>query len=146
VNKAFEEMTGLHGVALIGKRVKEVLPDTESIWIERYGRVALSGESDAFESYSAALGKTYDVRAFRTHPGQFGVMTLDITARRLAEQALANERALLRRVIDTIPDLIFFKDKNSKYLGCNRHFAEDLVGLTKEKIIGKKDFDLFATK
>jgi diguanylate cyclase (GGDEF)-like protein/PAS domain S-box-containing protein len=145
VNKAFEEMTGLQATALIGNRVLEALPATEHIWIERYGRVALSGESDAFESHSAALNKTFDVRAFRTRAGQFGVMTLDITARRLAEQALASERALLRRVIDTIPDLIFYKDTTGHYMGCNKAF-EAFAGRDEQSQVGKTDFDFFDHK
>ena len=42
VNPAFEAMTGLRGANLIGKRILEVLPTTESVWIERYGQVALT--------------------------------------------------------------------------------------------------------
>jgi PAS domain S-box-containing protein len=97
VNRAFEEMTGLRAAEVLGKRVLEVLPDTESIWMERYGHVALTGESAAFESFSAALNKTYEVKAYRTRPGQFAVMMQDVSARVAAERALVSERALLRR-------------------------------------------------
>ncbi len=142
VNPAFEAMTGLRGANLIGKRVLEVLPTTEPVWIERYGHVALTGEAAMFESYSAALNKYFDVSAFRTRPGQFGVMTLDITERRLAEMALAREKALLRRVIDSIPDLIFFKDASDRYIGCNKAF-EAFAGRTEQEQIGKTDFDFF---
>ena len=145
VNPAFEAMTGLRSADLIGKRVLEVLPTTESVWIERYGHVALTGEAAKFESYSAALNKYFDVSAFSTRPGQFGVMTLDITERRLAEMALARERALLRRVIDSIPDLIFFKDTRGHYLGCNKAF-EAFVGRSEQEQIGKTDVDFFDSK
>ena len=145
VNRAFEEMTGLKAVALLGKRVLEVLPETEAFWIERFGQVALTGEPAAFESFSAALNKTFDVRAFRTRPGQVGVMSLDISGRRATEQALASERALLRRVIDTIPDLIFFKDAMGRYMGCNEAF-EAFAGRVEQAQVGKTDFDFFDHK
>ena len=145
VNRAFEEMTGLLATDLVGKRVREVLPTTEAIWIERYGHVALTGEPASFESFSAALNKTYEVRAFRTRPGQFGVMTLDVSARRSAERDLASERALLRRVIDTIPDLIFFKDADGRYMGCNKAF-EAFAGRSEHAQVGKTDFDFFDHK
>lgn len=57
-------------------------------------------------------------------------------------QDLTTSQQLLRRVIDTIPQFIFWKDRNSVYLDCNRQFAE-YVGLKEpEQIIGKTDVDL----
>ena len=51
------------------------------------------------------------------------------------------ERVLLQALIDSIPDLIFFKDTNSVYLGCNRAFAA-FVQKTGKEIVGRTDFDL----
>lgn len=56
--------------------------------------------------------------------------------------AIAHEKALLRGVIDATPDLIFFKDLNSIYLGCNKAFAL-YAGHTETELIGKSDFDFF---
>jgi|GEM_PF-3419820 len=69
----------------------------------------------------------------------------DITERKRAENLLAQEKALLRCVIDSIPDLIFFKDPNSVYLGCNRAF-EEYAGRPEREQIGKTDFDFFDIK
>lgn len=66
----------------------------------------------------------------------------DITERKTAERALICERSLLRSLIDSIPDLIFYKDTNCIYLGCNQAFG-DYAGLSKEQISGRNDFDLF---
>lgn len=44
-------------------------------------------------------------------------------------------------MIDTIPDLIFYKDVNSVFLGGNKNFVHHLCGLTEEYIIGKTDLD-----
>lgn len=72
----------------------------------------------------------------------------DITERKLAKEALLHneetlrlERAQLRALIDSIPDLIFFKDPSSKFLGCNRAF-EKYLGVNETEIVGKTDFDL----
>ena len=53
---------------------------------------------------------------------------------------LANKQALLRGLIDAIPNPIFFKDKNSKYRGCNKA-VEAYFGDCEAEIIGKSDFD-----
>ncbi len=59
-----------------------------------------------------------------------------------SETQLARDRAMLRSLVDSIPDLIFFKDKDSQYLGCNLAYCE-YVGCSEDELIGKTDFDLF---
>ncbi len=51
------------------------------------------------------------------------------------------EHALLRGVIDSIPDLIFFKTPDCAYLGCNKA-CEAYFGLPESQIVGKMDGDL----
>ena len=53
---------------------------------------------------------------------------------------LAEERAHLRALIDTIPDLIWLKDAEGKYIACNKRF-EKFYGTTESQIKGKTDFD-----
>ncbi len=55
---------------------------------------------------------------------------------------LAREQGLLVSLLNSIPDLIFYKDVNGVYLGCNAAFVE-FVGRPAEEIVGKSDFDLF---
>lgn len=52
------------------------------------------------------------------------------------------ERNLLRALVDSIPDLIFFKDHESNYLGCNKAF-EAFAGRPEKDLIGRIDLDLF---
>ena len=68
------------------------------------------------------------------------MVSRDVTVQKKLEQNLERERTLLRSLIDNIPDLIFFKDADSVYLGCNKAF-EKFFGATEGKIIGKTDFD-----
>ena len=57
---------------------------------------------------------------------------------KLRTTQLNNEKGLLNSLINAIPDLIFFKDTNFKFLGANKAF-EKQVGFKKEEFIGKKD-------
>jgi PAS domain S-box-containing protein len=66
----------------------------------------------------------------------------DITARKQTEEALRRERALLRCIIDSASDLIFIKDRDSAYLGCNKA-SERFIGLPESEQIAKTDFDFF---
>lgn len=73
--------------------------------------------------------------------GTFGV-SLDITDQKIAEQALEASRRLLRNVLDTIPARVWWKDLNSKFLGCNLHFSHDAGLDHPRQLIGKTDYDM----
>jgi len=58
-----------------------------------------------------------------------------------AEKDAAEHYALLCEVLENVPHMIFWKDRNSVYLGCNAAFAR-AAGLEKaEDVVGKSDFD-----
>ena len=65
----------------------------------------------------------------------------DITERKQAEEALRENEAFLKTLINAIPAPIFYKDRDGKYLGCNSAF-ETFSGETKERLIGKSVFDI----
>lgn len=55
---------------------------------------------------------------------------------------LANEQTLLREIISTIPYDVFWKDRKSVYLGCNREFARKAGLASGDDIVGRDDFEL----
>ena len=63
-NPGFEKHTGLHQVA--GKLMRDLRPEHEAHWFEKYGEVARTGESARFVSEARELnGRWFDVHAFR---------------------------------------------------------------------------------
>lgn len=67
----------------------------------------------------------------------------DITEQNALHNAIEESRYLLITVIDAAPSRIFWKDKHSRYLGCNKAFAAE-VGLNDaSEIYGKSDEDFF---
>jgi PAS domain S-box-containing protein len=86
-NPAFEQHTGL--VDVMGKTVRELVPDIENKWMEIYGRIAITGQPERFQEYSQRLGRWFEVYAFRTgDPEQRHVALLftDISERKRAEE------------------------------------------------------------
>ena len=76
---------------------------------------------------------------------QFVAIAQDISSKKQAQQAVRDQASLLRSVIDASPDLIFFKDKNSCYLGCNKAF-ERYINLSEQEIVGLTDESFFDEK
>ncbi len=71
-----------------------------------------------------------------------GSIIRDITERKLVDEALQKSETLYRTLVENIPQKIFIKDLNSKYLSINENFARDLQ-IQPEDIVGKSDFDLY---
>ncbi len=69
---------------------------------------------------------------------------VDITGLKHAEEALAYERFLLHTLMDHVPDQIYFKDRESRFVRINKSQAE-ILGLADPcQAVGKTDFDFFA--
>jgi diguanylate cyclase (GGDEF)-like protein/PAS domain S-box-containing protein len=68
---------------------------------------------------------------------------LRLSSQELSQVAATAKRdqMLLRGVMDSIPDMIFFKSSDGCYLGCNRAF-ERIHSLSETQVVGKTDFDL----
>jgi PAS domain S-box-containing protein len=69
-----------------------------------------------------------------------------IAERQRTEQALAEERRILRTLIDSLPDLIFVKDAESRFLLLNLACARQLGADRPEDALGKTDADFVAAE
>ena len=72
---------------------------------------------------------------------QFQGVILDISEQKEAELAKFASKRILRTVIDNVPQLIFWKDLESRYLGCNKAFARVNNAESPKEMIGKTDQD-----
>ena len=66
----------------------------------------------------------------------------DISDQKKAELALARTNTLLKSIIETSPLRIFWKDRDSNYLGCNPAFAHDAGFTDSFQLIGKDDYQM----
>jgi PAS domain S-box-containing protein len=136
VNPAFERLTGLTRLDLVGRRVREVIPSTEAHWIESYGAVALTGEPAHFENFSSALDRWYEVFAYRPVPGQFAVVFTDITPRRRAEETLRKSEARYRELVQNANSAII-RWKADGAITFFNEYAQEFFGWHSDEVIGR---------
>jgi PAS domain S-box-containing protein len=89
VNPAFEKLTGLKNA--VGKKVSEVIPgikESNPELLEIYGRVALTGKPERFETYLESLGFWFSVSVYSPGKEYFVAVFDNITERKRAEQEI----------------------------------------------------------
>jgi PAS domain S-box-containing protein len=85
VNPAFEKLTGLKAENIVGKSLRQIMPDEVPFWLDVYSKVVLTGEPVNFDHYSAQLQRHYEVFAYRPAPNRFATVLNDITERKRME-------------------------------------------------------------
>ncbi|GFK95818.1 Sensor kinase CckA [Fundidesulfovibrio magnetotacticus] len=101
----------------------------------------LSYETDMQDSAGATHGVIVSKATYLSAKGEVaGVVEAiqDITLRREAEKALRRSQAMLRTVLDNIPQLVYWKDRDLNFMGVNRSFV-DFFGLDNaQSIVGRR--------
>ncbi|MGH9405954.1 MAG: PAS domain-containing protein, partial [Terriglobia bacterium] len=75
--------------------------------------------------------------------GMFGVGR-DITPRKKIEQELMFQKSLLDALMDNVPDALYFKDRESRFIRINKAHAENFGLREPSEAEGKSDFDFFS--
>jgi PAS domain S-box-containing protein len=152
-NAGAERMYGYSAEEITGKHISILVPG------DRHGELAANRErlyrGEAFVQYgfehmrkdgsrlqvSETLSPIKDATGVVTG---ISVISRDITEGKRAQEALIEERHLLHTLMDNLPDLIYFKDRESRFTRTNKAHA-NLFGLSDPVLaIDKTDFDFYA--
>lgn len=142
VNGAFERITDLKLADIKNRNFSEVLPGAEKIWVEKYGKVALTGVPTSFISYSKVVGKHFAVSVYAPVLGQFVTVFTDISSQKDMEIALKKEKALFQTTLHSLGDGVISTDINGNIEIMNA-VAESLTGWKKEMAKGKPFDEVF---
>lgn len=136
-NPAYESHTGQKLEKIIGHTIRETLPTADSDMIERYGKVALTGEPLDFEYYSKTFNRHVHVRSFRPRANQFASIFEDITERKQTEEKLRESEARFSTVFHSSHDAISIaRLSDDIYLDVNEAFCK-VFGLSRDQVIGR---------
>ena len=110
-----------------------------------------SGVFEDVEKHCTPQGRNLYVHVLKTpirdHENEVsGVQILfwDETEREEVKQDLAYERELFRTLLENIPDAIYFKDLQSRFVRCSKSMAQLFGQPSLEAVLGKSDADFFA--
>ena len=142
VNPAFERLTGMARDKILGRTVREVLPDIEPFWIETYGKVALTGEPVRFESHSGSLGRDFEVFAYCPAQWQFACLIVDTTERKDREKVLEASEARYRNLVDLSPEGVFI-NRDDRIVFANSSALRLFGASGPDQVLGRSLFDFF---
>lgn len=134
---AWEQMLHPDDLSYVRKRLDAHLAWEAPLYEAEFRMRSKTGEWKWVHSRGQVVEWDADGRVLRmagTH--------MDVSERKLFERDLKRQRALLYSLIDSIPDLIFYKDLKGVYLGCNPAFGK-FVGFHRQDVVDKTDYDLF---
>ena len=153
-NARLSQILGYSGPAeLAGLEMSKILPSLEShetFTREHYRRLA-QGElvntefelmrKDGSTVWCSLSGKAVD-DAIPPNLGKGAIWVLDdITRRREIEQAIQDQLMFQAALIDTIPNPIFIKNTDARFVGCNKAY-EEAFGISRDAMLGKTVLDL----
>ncbi|HEX8292091.1 MAG TPA: PAS domain S-box protein, partial [Pyrinomonadaceae bacterium] len=152
VNPSFEKLTGIPvEAALSGRTVRELVPNIEAQWSETFGRVVTTGEPERFVSGSEALGRWFDVYAFRVGRAEerrVAILFNNITDRRLAEERLRESEEQLRAIFEASRDgilvehgerAVYVNDSYARMFGYGG--PEELLGEHVSNVVATEDVE-----
>jgi len=153
-NPAAEAMFGYTKDEAIGQPVHQL------IGLARFHEAAATGIAHFTGSgEGAVVGNTLELPALRRNGEEFLVelslsaiqlgghwhavgILRDITVRKQTTVALQKAKDLLQSVVENVPARVFWKDRDSRYLGCNTQFAKDAGHSSPDELTGKSDFEM----
>ncbi|HJQ32213.1 MAG TPA: MASE4 domain-containing protein [Pyrinomonadaceae bacterium] len=119
-NPAQDRIDGVR--ALVGKRVRELFPDLEQKWIDRYANVARTGEPEHFEDWSEVTQRWYEVDASRVGGEGSSLVAIvynDVTERKRGEEALRTNEERLRRANEELEERVLERTEELEELARN---------------------------
>ena len=148
-NKYTEELLSMANEDLYMKPVESIYPSEEFKKI-RKENIRQKGmqhhlETKVLRKNKEPIDVDISISVLKNHKGEIigsiGVIK-DITEQKRIERELEYEHNLLQSLLDNIPDSIYFKDNEGKFIKVNKAKAKH-SNTTPDKIVGKTDFDFF---
>jgi PAS domain S-box-containing protein len=135
LNSAYERIIGITRSELVGRTVREAMPELEDVWYETMERVAFGGESIHLEEYVAPVGKWLETNFSPLGDGKISVIFSDITERKLTEEALRHSEETFSALVENAPFGVYLIDAEFRLRLTNEGSRKVFSGI--EPLIGR---------
>ncbi len=150
-NPAAETIFGSEKGGLVGTSMKEFLSDEASSGILAETEKRVRGETSAYETViTRASGETRYVQVTATPQFKEGGLFAgalatfqDVTDTVLMKMRLDENRAQLQTLVSNLPDAVYLKDRQSRFILANPTLAQFMQAGDPQNLIGKTDYDFF---
>lgn len=140
-NSALQRIFQVSAEAVLGHTARNLLPPTESVWLEHFDEVILTGEPVSFQTFSPSTQRWSEISAYLPEPERLAVILSDITNQKQAEEALQQSEERYRAVFDQSVEGIYMHDLDGALLDVN-HIACLQSGYAREELLQMNVFDL----
>ena len=136
INEVYDDINEyLKGNTLFYKNIHRVLcKDRSYKWILDRGSIS---EYDKNGKPLKMVGTHRDMNIIKNMEDKRKLAQIKLE---LLNKELLEKELKLKNILHNIPDLVWIKDPNGRYILCNKRF-EELYGQPQDKIIGKTDYD-----
>ncbi|HBO73658.1 MAG TPA: hypothetical protein DD653_03080 [Marinilabiliales bacterium] len=115
VNSTYEKLFGFKKEELIHKTVLQLMPETETYWIETFGETALTGVPKSYTNYYKTLDKYFDAKVYSPQLGYFASVFTDVTEKRrsnydqeMNNKVLQIQVELSEKKVATLQELLLY--------------------------------------
>jgi len=128
---------------IIGRKISEFLGFKNiEPYLDIAKKIVPKREHIKFEHYYPFTDQYFLTSAFPTPNGFYVTISMDITEQKKSREILESSQQILGNILENFPGVVFWKDVNSVYLGCNKNFAKAAGLKNPLEIVGKTDYDL----
>jgi PAS domain S-box-containing protein len=128
VNTAFEELMGLNAKEVVGRKLTDIVPESNAEWIHFCGRIASGNLRARFSTFSQRVGKWLEVVLYGLAEGQVAALVTDVTLRLKTQAELQQNEVGFRSIAESAPEGIFISPGfDGPFLYAN-HCACELTG------------------
>ena len=150
LNEAYENLYNIKLTDTLGKTNKEVFPKEVSSLYDNQIRKCISEKKNL--TFSGNVGNTFvecimfPILNLNNEIYLIAGIILPINDKVKRQVELKKQKDILKTIIDSLPEAIFYKDKDCKFIGYNKNFSDFYANLGVYDLIGKSDLEIYPNK
>ncbi|MGL6107108.1 HD domain-containing phosphohydrolase [Romboutsia sp.] len=148
LNKSYEEVYNIKHEDVVGMTNYEAFGEEKAIYYNQNFKLCMeSGEVVVSEGViNGELIEGYIFPIYNNDKKIHAIGGISVNSNHRKEREIEKQKNILRTIIDAVPETIFYKDKEGKFIGYNKNFEEFYKKRGITQIVGKTDLEIYNDK